>query len=88
MTMVRADYLPTEYRCVRQPETSMFFSSSQAYPVPTAFSVANEDTGWRVVKYDARQKRAEDEADIPDSLEALKEPSGLSLEDLKRDLDV
>jgi hypothetical protein len=87
MIMARADYLPTEYSRVIQPEASTFFSSSQAYPVPTVFSVASEDTGWKVVKYSDGQEGAEDEADIQDSLEALEEPAGISLEDLKRDLD-
>jgi hypothetical protein len=86
--MVRADCIPTEYRCLKQPEASEFFSSNQAYSVPTTFCLATEATGWRPIRYDANSQRAEDEADVQDSLEALKEPQGIRIEDLRRELDV
>ncbi|GEM_PF-1614355 len=42
--------------------------------------------GWHTVVYDTGSQQAEDERDVEDSLEALKEPLGVSLDDLRREL--
>jgi hypothetical protein len=85
--MVKASYVPAEYQTIEQV-TSGFFSSARAEPVPTVFCSATPAKGWKLTRYDRSTEREEDEADIQDSLEALKEPQGISLEDLKRELGV
>ena len=90
MSTVKATYVPTEYQS-QQETTCGFFSSGRAEPVPSAFCSATRENGWRLTRYKTasqEEQEADDEADIQDSLEALKEAPGISLEDLKRDLDV
>ncbi len=86
--MAKASCAPTEYQSFGQEATSGFFSSGRAEPVPSVFCFATSESGWRLTRYKTAGQGAEDEADIQDSLEALKEPRGISLDDLKRDLDV
>lgn len=90
MSMVKASYVPTEYQS-QQETTSGFFSSGRAESVPSVFCSATSKNGWRLTRYKTASQEgqeAEDEADIQDSLEALKEAPGISLEGLKRDLDI
>lgn len=84
--MTQASCIPTEYQNLGQEETS-FFSSGRAESEPTVFSSATAENGWRLTVYEAAIQQAEDEADIRDSLEALKEPPGISLDELTRELD-
>jgi hypothetical protein len=88
MSMVKASYAPSEYQSREQESTSEFFSSGRAESVPSVFCSTTSENGWKLTRYKTASQKAEDEADIRDSLEALKEPSGISLEDLKRELDV
>lgn len=90
MSMVKASYVPTEYQS-QQEEAPGFFSSGRAESVPSVFCSATSENGWKLTRYKTASKEtqeAEDEVDIQDSLEAMEEPSGISLEDLKQDLDI
>jgi hypothetical protein len=79
MIMIKSNCLPTEpeYVCLEQPDQPTHTSP---------FHFASEKTVWNVVRYDNFDENTEDEADIRDSIEALKDPHEISLDDLKRDL--
>jgi len=80
--------MPTEYRNLGKEGTSDFFSSSRAEFVPSTFYSPTPENGWRLTVYKTPEQQAEDEADVQDSLDALGEPQGISLDDLKRELGV
>jgi hypothetical protein len=77
MIMVRASCKPTEYSYLEQ---------SQEPEVGSLFCLATEANGWQIVRYDVNTQEAENEVDVEDSLEALKEPPGVSLDDLRQEL--
>jgi hypothetical protein len=88
MNMVKASYVPSEYQSLEEEATPRFLSSGRASPIPSVFCSPTSENGWRLTIYKTASQVTEDEADIQDSLEALKEAPGISLEDLKRDLGV
>ena len=79
--------MPTEYQKFSQGEPSAFFSFGQAEAVPATFFAATCENGWHLTIYKTPERQAEDESDVRDSLEALGGPQGISLDDLKRELD-
>ena len=85
--MVDASCAPTEYVYFEQAGQSVPDCPDQARSKPSVFCATTEAEGWRVIIYDAAMKQTEDDLDIMESLEALKEPPGVSLDDLRRELD-
>lgn len=85
--MEKTTYIPTEYRYFKQTDQPAFFSG-EASSVKTVVCLATPENGWTLTRYDTGRQPDEDAADIRDSLEAIKEPRGISLEDLTRELDV
>ena len=83
--MVRATYVPAEYKFIKHSDQPAFFSG-EASPVKTTLCLATPENGWKLIRHDIGKQSPEDERDMLDSLEALKEPRGISLEDLKQDL--
>ncbi len=81
--MVKASSAPTGYVCFDQTEQSACDSPDQACARPSVFC---QTTGWHAVRYDTDSQQAEDERDVEDSLEALKEPPGVRLDELRREL--
>jgi hypothetical protein len=79
MIMMKANCIPTEYTCLEQPEQPACNSP---------FYFATEENGWTVTRYDNFDQGTQDETDIRDSLESLKEPTGIGLDDLRQELDV
>jgi len=84
--MVKASCVPTEYIRLDVAQQEDCDYPSQACAKPSVFCAATEANGWHVIMYDAAIQQAEDQQDIEDSLEALKEPPGVSLDDLRREL--
>jgi len=85
--MGNASCAPTEYVCFEQTGQSVPDCPDQAHAKPSVFCAATGSEGWHVIRYDDAMKEAEDDLDIMESLEALKEPPGVSLDDLRRELD-
>jgi len=83
--MVNASSAPTEYVRFNPPETEVDDRIDvEHFP----FVATNLTEGWHPVAYDVEghQVDMEDEGDVQDSFEALKEPRGKSLEEFREEL--
>ncbi|HPC94925.1 MAG TPA: hypothetical protein PLU87_08290 [Sedimentisphaerales bacterium] len=93
--MAKALFIPQGYECLDVAEQSESDFPNESCVKPSVFCPATEAQGegqvvaakgWHVIVYDAAIQQAEDQRDIEDSLDALKEPPGVSLDDLRREL--
>jgi len=83
--MVNASSAPTEYVRFNPPGTEVDDRIDvEHFP----FVATNLTDGWHPVVYDVEGHRVdgEDEGDVQDSLEALKEPRGKGLEEFREEL--
>ncbi len=97
--MAKAVCVPEGYKCLDLTEQSESEFPNEACAMPSSVFYAAigpkekrselvVQGGWRVVVYDTDNQQAEDEEDVKDSLEALNEPPGTSLEEFREELGV
>lgn len=81
--MVHASSAPTEYIPMSSPSDAE--TDERSLSIVTTLA-----EGWHVVKYyeEGHQVDAEDERDVQDSLEALKEPKGIGFDEFREQLGV
>ena len=84
--MTEATAKPAEYTELVQQGDS-FHSFNMGHCEPSQY-VDAQCAGWKLTIHGQHDQNSEDEADIQDSLEALKESKGVDLEDFRRELGV
>ena len=83
--MTNSTAIPAGYEQMDQ-HTDSFLSFNAGDSVPSEF-VDAQQAGWTMTAYNADEDTLECQQDIQDSLEALEEGKGISLEELRSELD-